>query len=49
MSFLSIYFLGEIMNVFKWSGIFIIIAGIALIGYGGKKADAESGGAENAS
>lgn len=49
VSFLSIYFLGEIMNVFKWSGVFIIITGIALIGYGGKKADAESRGVENAS
>jgi len=42
VSFLSIYFLGEAMNIFKWLGIFIIIAGIAFIGYGSKKADAGS-------
>ena len=50
VSFLSIYFLGEVMNIFKWGGVFTIVAGIALIGYGSnRKADAESRGAENAS
>ena len=36
VSFLSMFFLGEIMNEFKWFGVVIIIAGIALIGYGSK-------------
>lgn len=37
VSFLSIYFLGEIMNSFKWLGIASIIAGIVLIGLGSKE------------
>ena len=36
VSFLSIYFLGEVINNFKWIGIISIIAGIALIGFGSK-------------
>lgn len=44
VSFLSIYFLGEVMNIFKWLGIFIIIAGIVLIGYGSKKDAVEGAG-----
>ena len=36
VSFLSIYFLGEVMNAYKWLGVIGIIAGIALIGYGSK-------------
>ena len=36
VSFLSMFFLGETMNEFKWFGVVIIIAGIALIGYGSK-------------
>ncbi len=36
VSFLSIYFLNESMRLFKWMGIFTIIAGIALIGFGSK-------------
>ncbi|MBW2976622.1 EamA family transporter [Candidatus Woesearchaeota archaeon] len=44
VSFLSIYFLGEEMNLFKWLGVCIIVSGIALIGFGSKKADAESAG-----
>ena len=44
VSFLSIYFLGEIMNIFKWLGIFTIMAGIVLIGYGSKKATVEGTG-----
>ena len=36
VSFLSIYFLGEVMNAYKWLGVLGIIAGIALIGYGSK-------------
>ncbi|MBI2653667.1 EamA family transporter [Candidatus Woesearchaeota archaeon] len=38
VSFLSIWFLGETMNFFKWLGVITIIAGIALIGYGSKDA-----------
>ena len=36
VSFLSIKFLGEVMNVFKWVGIISIIAGIVSIGFGSK-------------
>ena len=38
VSFLSIYFLGEAMNIFKWIGVFTIISGIVLIGYGSRSA-----------
>jgi len=34
VNFLSYYYLGEAFNVFKWIGIFTIIGGIILIGYG---------------
>jgi len=34
VSFLSILFLGEQMNIYKWFGVITIIGGIALIGYG---------------
>ena len=44
VSFLSIYFLNESMNLFKWLGVFTIVAGIVLIGYGSKKADVEGAG-----
>src|SRR3989338_1981413 len=30
VSFLSIYFLGEVMNAYKWLGVISIIAGVAL-------------------
>ena len=43
VSFLSIYFLGEVMNIFKWSGVFTIMIGISLIGYGSKRAVAAVG------
>ncbi|MEK6984050.1 MAG: hypothetical protein AABX33_05730 [Nanoarchaeota archaeon] len=36
VSFLSVKFLGEIMNNLKWMGISSIIIGIVLIGYGSK-------------
>lgn len=36
VSFLSIYFLGEMMNNFKWLGVISIIAGIAFIGLGSR-------------
>ena len=44
VSFLSIYFLSESMNVFKWVGIFTIVSGIILIGYGSKKVVVEGAG-----
>ena len=44
VSFLSIYFLGEVMNLYKWAGVFIIMTGIVLIGYGSKKADTRGAG-----
>lgn len=44
VSFLSIYFLNESMNLYKWLGVFTIVAGVALIGYGSKKADVEGAG-----
>ena len=34
VSFLSVFFLGESMNYFKWVGISSIIMGIISIGYG---------------
>ena len=37
VSFLSIYFLNEAMTFFKWLGVFTIITGIILIGYGSTK------------
>ncbi len=43
VSFLSIYFLNELMNLFKWLGIFTIMAGIVFIGLGSKKATAAEG------
>ncbi|MBI2541854.1 hypothetical protein HYV80_04045 [Candidatus Woesearchaeota archaeon] len=36
VSFLSIKFLGETMNSFKWLGVASIIAGIVFIGFGSK-------------
>ena len=39
VSFLSIYFLNEVMNIFKWAGIFVIFFGIVLIGYGSRKGE----------
>ena len=36
VSLLSMIFLNEIMNIFKWLGIVTIIAGIISIGYGSK-------------
>ena len=36
VSFLSMRFLGEMMNNFKWIGITSIIVGIIFIGYGSK-------------
>ncbi len=44
VSFLSVYFLNEIMNVFKWVGVFTIVAGIALIGFGSKRTDVKEAG-----
>ena len=36
VSLLSVRFLGETMNAFKWLGVLSIIIGIASIGYGSK-------------
>ena len=36
VSLLSMRFLGEIMNIFKWAGVIAIIAGIIAIGIGSK-------------
>ena len=41
VSLLSMKFLDEKINIFKWIGISIIIAGIILIGYGSKHAAPE--------
>jgi len=38
VSLLSISFLNEQMNLFKWVGVFVIVVGIALIGYGSNSA-----------
>jgi len=38
VSFLSIKFLGESMDIFKWIGVTLIIVGIVSIGYGSKDA-----------
>ena len=37
VSFLSIYFIGESMNPWKWLGISTIFLGIVLIGFGSKQ------------
>ncbi|MBI3026968.1 hypothetical protein HYY70_02550 [Candidatus Woesearchaeota archaeon] len=37
VSLLSVKFLGEVMNNFKWAGVTTIILGIVLIGYGSKE------------
>ena len=37
VSLLSIHFLNEQMNPWRWAGIFVIIAGISFIGYGNKE------------
>jgi len=43
VSFLSTFFLNEVMNLFKWLGVFIIFFGIVLIGYGSKKSSSLEG------
>ncbi len=37
VSILSVYFLNEVMNVFKWIGVAIIFLGVSLVAYGSKK------------
>jgi len=37
VSFLSVRFLGEAMNSWKWLGIFVIIIGVSFVGIGSKK------------
>ncbi len=39
VNILSIYFLKESMNIFKWAGVTIIFFGIVLIGLGSKKSE----------
>lgn len=39
VSFLSIYFLNEEMNIFKWAGVLTIVSGIILIEYGSSRAE----------
>ena len=39
VSIFSIFFLGEVMNTLKWIGIVTLIAGIILVGFGGKGDD----------
>jgi drug/metabolite transporter (DMT)-like permease len=42
VSILSVRYLGEEINPFKWVGIIIIISGISLIGFGSRNSDTES-------
>jgi len=42
VSLLSVKFLGETMNNFKWAGVAAIIAGIVMIGYGSSGAVPEA-------
>ena len=44
VSFLSIYFLNETMNRFKWLGVIIIMSGIILINLGSRETGAEGAG-----
>ena len=37
VALLSMFFLGELMNVYKWIGVFIVIAGVICVGLGSKK------------
>ncbi len=37
VSFLSIYFLNESMNPWRWAGVITIVLGIASIGYGSQE------------
>ncbi len=39
VAFLSIYFIGESMNPWKWLGIATIFGGIVLIGFGSRQKD----------
>jgi len=34
VSIMSIHYIGENMNIFKWTGLLFIIFGVSLIGYG---------------
>ena len=37
VSILSVYFLNEFMNIFKWIGVLIIFLGVSFVSYGSKK------------
>jgi multidrug transporter EmrE-like cation transporter len=39
VSLLSVYFFNEVMNLYKWVGISLIIGGIVLINLGSKKGE----------
>jgi undecaprenyl phosphate-alpha-L-ara4N flippase subunit ArnE len=43
VSFLSIIFLNELMNIYKWMGVSIIFLGIVSIGFGSKEVEAKEG------
>ena len=43
VSFLSIIFLDETMNIFKWLGVLVIFIGIVFIGFGSRHSDAVEG------
>jgi drug/metabolite transporter (DMT)-like permease len=36
VSLMSVYLFNEVMNIYKWVGVIIIIIGIIFIGFGGK-------------
>ena len=42
VSILSVYFLNEVMNLFKWLGVAAIIVGIVMIGLGSREVDVKS-------
>ena len=37
VSFSSVYFFGEVMNFYKWLGVFTVILGVSLIGLGSRE------------
>ncbi|MBW2974234.1 hypothetical protein KY366_00820 [Candidatus Woesearchaeota archaeon] len=40
VSLMAAYFFNEALNLFKWTGVFLIIAGIVFIGLGSKEKEA---------
>lgn len=39
VNFISLYLLNEMMNLWKWSGVGLIILGVSCIGFGSRGAD----------